>query len=90
MIAVLFSIAAISCSKESISEPVSLDDTSSLESFSVILSKAVYESKDVRSFIKEKAIEMYDNDYDVFYPVVKNEKMHILSGSECLPAHMES
>jgi hypothetical protein len=76
MIAVLISIAAISCSKESISEPVSLDDTSSLESFSVILSKAVYESKDVRTFIKEKALEMNDNDYDVFYPVVKNEKMH--------------
>lgn len=43
--------------------------------FAQILSKAVYSNSDMRKFIKEKAIKQFDNDYDVFYPYVKDEKV---------------
>ena len=41
--------------------------------FSEILSKAVSQNKSVREFLKEKALEKIDNDYNVFYPIVRNE-----------------
>lgn len=41
--------------------------------FSKILSKAIYNEPELRKFIKMKALEEFDLDYDVFYPFVKNE-----------------
>lgn len=40
--------------------------------FSEILSKAVYEKKEVREFLKAEALKRFDNDYNVFYPIVKD------------------
>ena len=40
--------------------------------FSLILSRAVSENQELRTFIKTEAMKMFDNDYDVFYPFVKN------------------
>ena len=48
-------------------------ELSSLDSFSSLLSKAMSNSPELRSFIKKEALKMIDNDYDVFYPIVKNE-----------------
>lgn len=41
-------------------------------SFATILSKAVYNNKDLRLFLKENALNKFDNDFDVFYPYVKD------------------
>ncbi len=43
-----------------------------LEQFAKILSKAVALNKDVRDFLKESALKRIDNDYNVFYPIVKD------------------
>lgn len=71
----------ISCTKEE--NPSSPDNGLSSESsyskqdayadFAAILSEAIPEEPALRAFIKKKATEMYDYDYDVFYPWVKNE-----------------
>ena len=44
-----------------------------MQLFAKSLSKAVYSNKDVRSFIKEQALQKVDNDYDVFYPFVMDK-----------------
>ncbi len=43
-----------------------------LEIFSQALSKAVENNASLRKFIKEESIKMFDNDYDVFYHLIKN------------------
>lgn len=45
----------------------------SLESFSLLLSKAVSNSSELRSLIKEEALKQIDHDYDVFYPIIKDK-----------------
>lgn len=40
--------------------------------FSIALSKAVCSHSEVREFLKNEALKCFDNDYDVFYPLVKN------------------
>lgn len=53
---------------------VSLEDAGiAQKSFAKILSKAVYDNIELRQFLKDKAIEQFDNDHDVFYPFVKDE-----------------
>ncbi|WP_018631059.1 hypothetical protein [Niabella aurantiaca] len=42
-------------------------------SFAKILAAAVYENKELRAFIKEEALTMFDNDYDILYHDVKNK-----------------
>ncbi len=42
-------------------------------SFAKILSKAAKTDQNVRVFIQQKALEQFDNDYDVFYPMVKDD-----------------
>ncbi len=66
-----------SCSKTTNCESIpSINDSySAAETFSRILSRATYESKDLRLFIKNKALEQFDKDYDVFYPFVKDTKV---------------
>lgn len=41
--------------------------------FAKLLSKAASGSAEVRRFLKEEAVKQFDNDYDVFYPMVKNK-----------------
>lgn len=70
-----------SCSK--IADLPSVDSTpdtdysesEALADFAVILSRAVSESEDIRAFIQKNAVAQVDNDYDVFYPFVRDEKI---------------
>ena len=49
-----------------------LSSSEAQKDFAVILSKAVSNSQSLRSFLKQNALKMYDKDYDVFYPYVKD------------------
>ena len=53
--------------------PADMTVQEALDNFSEILSKAIYDHADVREFIRTRSLEMFDNDYDVFYPFVKDE-----------------
>ena len=44
-----------------------------LQAFTVALSETLFDSEEMRSFVKRKAEETFDNDYDVFYPYIKDE-----------------
>lgn len=55
----------------------SIQKESYQRSFAKTLSKAVYRNSNLRKFIREEALRQFDNDYDVFYPLLKNE---IVSG----------
>lgn len=50
-----------------------LTATEAQSKFARILSKAVSGSVEVRRFLKDEALKQFDNDYDVFYPYVKNK-----------------
>lgn len=50
-----------------------LDQVTAQKKFSKALSKAVSNSLDVRKFLKAEAVAQFDNDYDIFYPLVKNK-----------------
>lgn len=41
--------------------------------FAKLLSKAASSSIEVRQFLKAEAIKQFDNDYDVFYPMIKDK-----------------
>lgn len=66
---------SIQDSSTSTSEVTSLNEDDAKQKFAEILSKAIYENIELRSFIKDKAIEQFDNDFDVFYPILKDEKV---------------
>ncbi len=65
------------CSKESFNAPQNSQNTirqSELEEeFAVILSKALYQEDGLRRFVKNQALEEFDKDYDVFYPLIKDK-----------------
>lgn len=67
----------LSCSKaiDQFDEPGISDAYSAASSFSTILSKAAHDNQNIRFFIKSKALEQFDYDYDVFYPFVKNSEV---------------
>lgn len=75
----LSTIVLISCSENQSFPPVDgsevevMTKESSQKFFAKILSKALYKSLDLRKFVKEKALQEFDNDNDVFYPFVKDE-----------------
>lgn len=54
-------------------EIVKLSNQEAQKRFAKLLSKAVYNNADIRSFLKKEALAQFDNDYDVFYPYVKNK-----------------
>ncbi|WP_455673324.1 hypothetical protein [Phocaeicola sp.] len=58
-----------------IPDMVSLDAYTAQKNFAVILSKAVYNNANLRQFIKDEAIKQFDNDYDIFYPFVKDKEV---------------
>lgn len=56
-----------------LSESTQTTDLSALDHFSLLLSKAIASNSELRTFLKKEALEMIDNDYDVFYPIAKNK-----------------
>lgn len=50
----------------------SLSQGEAMSQFASILSQAAADNEDLRTFIRNQALEMFDNDYDVFYPFVKD------------------
>ena len=54
-------------------EVAKLTTQAAQKNFAQLLSKAVSNNAEVRRFIKNEALTQFDNDYDVFYPFVKNE-----------------
>ena len=66
----LICLSTISCEKEvpikgdSISEPTAETESSSLDDFTVILSKAVANDKDLRDFIKVESLKQFDKDWE--------------------------
>lgn len=50
-----------------------IDAGKAQQEFAKILSKAVFNNTEVRQFLKNEAIKQFDNDYDVFYPYVKDK-----------------
>lgn len=84
LIITLFSMI-IACNKDVVS--TSTDKSTPIESqgiaenivynhmktFSQCLSKAVYEQKEVRAFIKQEALKQIDNDYNIFFPISKDK-----------------
>jgi len=75
-ISVFFIISCQKFSPEIAISQNSFEEEKYLYEFSVGLSKAVANSEEIRSFIKRKAHEMIDRDYDVFYAFVKDEKIN--------------
>lgn len=62
----------LSCTnKEENLEISNIPQINSIELFSKILSKAVTNDSNLRSFLKDEAMNQFDKDYDVFYPLVK-------------------
>lgn len=55
------------------SNEVRTSESPSLESFSLLLSKAVSNIPELRGLIKEEALKQIDHDYDVFYPIIKDK-----------------
>lgn len=75
-------VSAVSCQDKIEPDVYDGSDESSIatkEQFAVILSRAVYENEDLRDFLKEEALKLYDNDQDVFYPLLKNK---MINGSD--------
>jgi len=74
---VLLALTYASCNKinyDSRTEKTLISEEEiSTKEFSVILSKATSENAELRTFIKEEALKQFDNDYDVFYPFVKDK-----------------
>lgn len=69
-------LAIFSCSRHSLEIDRNgssiTDKEEAMKSFSIALSKAVHSNQELKDFIKNEALKCFDNDYDVFYPYVKN------------------
>lgn len=74
-------ICGIGCTKETgltesrSQENVTLDAETAKSEFAKILSKAVLDNEELRSFLKKEALKQFDKDYDVFYPYIKNAEV---------------
>ena len=76
-------IAVSSCNKtenqfipKEASYELTYDEQTAMRNFSIALSKVMCSSKDIRDFLKENALKQVDNDYDVFYPFIKDTKIN--------------
>lgn len=54
---------------------LSVNKEQCLQDFSRILSKAIYNEKELRKFLKKEALKQFDKNYDVLYYFVKEEKI---------------
>ncbi|MFW0714472.1 hypothetical protein ACN1CD_01325 [Pedobacter sp. N23S346] len=61
--------------KSIIQTTVKSESDTAKKHFAYILSKAINDEPELRSFIKREAMKMIDNDYDVFYPFVKDKEI---------------
>ena len=64
------------CKKEQLKEYHGINDYTEEEAmadFAELISKAVFDSKEIRDFLKQESLKMFDNDYDILYPVVKDK-----------------
>lgn len=72
-------LTCFACSKHNIdidtSNSLITDKEEALKTFSIALSKAVHSNQELKDFIKNEALKCFDNDYDVFYPYVKNRNV---------------
>lgn len=74
----LAGVMAVSCLKDdqfnySEAKPVEVvGKQTAMRNFSVALSKVVCTNESAREFLKDEALKRVDNDYDVFYPFIKN------------------
>lgn len=59
--------------KESANDASALTTAEAQLKFAKILSAAASKNVEVRKFLKKEALAQFDNDYDVFYPFVKNK-----------------
>ncbi|RNC64877.1 hypothetical protein [Proteiniphilum sp. X52] len=91
-------IQAYSCSNEEFvpelntgsfsgSENKALTQKEAEKLFSEVLSKATYEEPTLRAFLKNQALQTKDNDYNVFYPLTKNE---IVTGNKTFVEVLQS
>ncbi|MBP3942246.1 hypothetical protein J5U18_01470 [Sphingobacteriaceae bacterium WQ 2009] len=55
-----------------------------MERFSEILSKATFERKDIREFLKNEALKQFDKDYNVLFYLVRNKEIGEKSFREIL------
>lgn len=75
----LAGVMAVSCLKDdqfnySEAKPVEVvGKQTAMRNFSVALSKVVCTNESAREFLKAEALKRVDNDYDIFYPFVKNQ-----------------
>ena len=78
--------AVIACNRESEEyhndTGSSLTEEQALSAFAQTLSKAVFESEEIRVCLKNEALKQIDNDYDVFYPDVTYRFFEVDSGDE--------
>lgn len=54
------------------SSSIAFEEQNAQKEFAIILSKALSSNSDLRAFVKQEALKRFDNDYDVFYPNVKD------------------
>lgn len=59
--------------QDNVAPVAKIDAGKAQQEFAKILSKAVFNNTEVRQFLKNEAIKQFDNDYDVFYPYVKDK-----------------
>lgn len=81
----LLGIAALtlySCSRNEYPDINSKDNSANainkeiyLQKFAEILSKATYERKDIREFLKKESLKQFDKNYDVLYYLIKDESI---------------
>lgn len=55
-----------------------------ISDFAGVLSKAIYENKDVREFLKAEAVKQFDKDYDILYANIKNKNVNGVSFKDIL------
>lgn len=81
LFSILCALFSVACVKEHDVMPEEarlvnvIDEDTALRNFSVALSKAICSEQPIREFIKKEALKQVDNDYDVFYPFVKNSRV---------------
>lgn len=84
--ALIVATSMASCSEEDLTKPKerqaatdcvtqTMTEAQAQRAFAKVLSKAVYNSKDIRDFIKNEAQKQFDNNYDVLYGLVKDQQL---------------
>ncbi len=66
------------------------DKEGCLAKFATVLSKVVYERKDVREFLKKESLKQFDKNYDVLYYLVKDESIGDKSFRDILISYSSS